>query len=164
MRWPSLRFQSSMPSLVRSAWNTPLQSPKYTTPSTTAGVLVTAERPSNRQRGASWATLSGDSCVSAILFRLLSWSWLNTGHSSATGGVVAVGVAVTVAARVSVGVVVAVSVGGSVTVEVAVSVRLAVAVGGAVAVDVCDAVAVDKGTGVKVEVGTVCVAVPAGAG
>ena len=69
---PSLRLQSSVPSLAASAWNTPLQSPKYTVPSTTAGVLVTAERPSKRQRGTSLDTFSGDSVVSAVLARLLA--------------------------------------------------------------------------------------------
>jgi hypothetical protein len=81
---PSCRFQISDPSLVRTAWNAPLQSPKYTTPSTTTGVPVTPESPSTRQRGASRATLSGEICVSAGFVRLFCLSWLGTGHSSAT--------------------------------------------------------------------------------
>src|SRR4029077_2770130 len=81
---PSCRLQISVPSLVRSAWNTPLQSPKYTTPSTTTGVPVTAESPSTCHRGASRATLSGEICVSAGFVRLFCLSWFGTGHSSGT--------------------------------------------------------------------------------
>src|SRR5262245_8323469 len=81
---PSCRLQISVPSLVRRAWNTPLQSPKYATPSTTTGVPVTAESPSTCQRGASRATLSGEMCVSAGFVRLFCSSWFGTGHSSCT--------------------------------------------------------------------------------
>src|SRR5215831_3832394 len=67
---PSLRFQISVPSLDRTAWKTPLQSPKYTVPSTTAGVLVTPESPSIRQRGVRRATLAGEIFFSAGFVRL----------------------------------------------------------------------------------------------
>src|SRR5262245_61893359 len=81
---PSCRLQLSVPSLVRSAWNTPLQSPKETAPSTTTGVPVTAESPSTCHRGASCATVSGEICVSAGFVRLFCVSWFGTGHSSRT--------------------------------------------------------------------------------
>src|SRR5262245_58386196 len=84
MAEPSCRVQISVPSLVRSAWNTPLQSPKYTTPPTTMGVPVTAESPSTCHRGARRATLSGAICVSAGFVRLFCLSWFGTGHSSPT--------------------------------------------------------------------------------
>ena len=84
MAEPSCRLQISVPSLVRRAWNTPLQSPKYTTPSTTTGVPVTAESPSTCHRGASCATVSGEICVSAGFVRLFCSSWFGTGHSSRT--------------------------------------------------------------------------------
>src|SRR5438552_2448799 len=78
---PSCRLQSSVPSLARRAWTTPLQSPKYTTPLTTAGVLVTAERPSTRQRGARRSTVSAEMLRSSLFARVFRSSWLNTGHS-----------------------------------------------------------------------------------
>src|SRR5262249_11790197 len=133
-----------MPSLVRRACTPPLQSPKYTTPSTTAGVLVTPDRPSKRQRGASWATFSGERFVSAGFARQVSRSWLKNGPSSATvavgvalGVAVSVGVALAVSVAVAVAVPVAVELGGSVRVAVCVAVAGCVAVAlGATAVDV----------------------------